>query len=153
VAQRADEPLCNRVHSRCPDRGTEDADVGAGDHGVEGGGELAVPVADQEPGLLGAIAEVPQQVAGLLGDPGAGGMSGDSAEVGMLVACVRRNRRQLVSVFRDGAGGIRRRWRIRRRAPVSAISPMSTRSRRSCVVRSLLTAVELSVVQPARIRA
>jgi hypothetical protein len=32
----------------------------------------------------------------------------------MVVACVRRNRRQLVSVCRDGAGGIRWRFRIRR---------------------------------------
>src|SRR5512132_4587748 len=31
----------------------------------------------------------------------------------MLVACVRRNRRQL-GVCRDGAGGMRWRWRIRR---------------------------------------
>jgi hypothetical protein len=33
---------------------------------------------------------------------------------GMLVACVRRNCRQLVSVGRASAGGIRRRRRIRR---------------------------------------
>jgi hypothetical protein len=31
----------------------------------------------------------------------------------MLVACVRRNCRQVVSVRRTGAGGIRWRWRIR----------------------------------------
>ena len=32
----------------------------------------------------------------------------------MLLACVRRNCRQLVSVCRNGAGGMRRRFRIRR---------------------------------------
>ena len=37
--------------------------------GVEGGGELAVPVADQEPELGGAVVEVHEQVAGLLGRP------------------------------------------------------------------------------------
>ena len=63
------------------DWGAEDADVGAGEHGVEGGGELGIAVADQEPELLGAVAEVDQQVAGLLGDPGAGGMGGDPGEV------------------------------------------------------------------------
>ena len=58
AAQRADEAFGDGVRSRCPDRGADDADVGAGEHGVEGGGELAVPVADQEPELLGAVAEV-----------------------------------------------------------------------------------------------
>jgi len=152
-SQGADEAFRDSVCPGCPDRRTDDPHVSAGEDCVEGRAELCVPVTDQEPELAGTVAEVHQQVAGLLSDPGAGGMSGDSAEVGMLVACVRRNRRQLVSVFRDGAGGIRRRWRSRRRAPVSVRSPMSTRSWRSCVGRSLLTAVERSVVQPARIRA
>ena len=75
------EALGDRVRPRCPDWGADDADVGAGEHGVEGGGELAVPVADQEPELLGAVAEVHQQVAGLLGDPGAGGVGGDPGDV------------------------------------------------------------------------
>ena len=57
------------------------ADVGAGEDGVEGGGELAVPVADQEPEPVGAVAEVHQQVAGLLGDPGPGGVGGDPGDV------------------------------------------------------------------------
>ena len=81
AAQRADEALGDRVRARCPDWGADDADVGAGEHGVEGGGELGIPVADQEPELLGAVAEVHEQVAGLLGDPGAGGMGGDPGEV------------------------------------------------------------------------
>ena len=50
------------------------------------GGELAVAVADQEPELLGLLAEVHEQVAGLLGDPGAGGMGGDAGEVHAAVA-------------------------------------------------------------------
>jgi hypothetical protein len=36
---------------------------------VEGRGELAVPVADQEPEPVGSVAEVHEQVAGLLDDP------------------------------------------------------------------------------------
>ena len=47
-------------------------------HGVEGGGELGIPVADQELELIGVVAEVDEQVAGLLGDPGAGGVGGDA---------------------------------------------------------------------------
>ena len=81
AAQRADEAFGDRVGPRRPDWGADDADVGAGEHGVEGGGELAVPVADQEPELLGAVAEVHEQVAGLLGDPGAGGVGGDPGDV------------------------------------------------------------------------
>jgi hypothetical protein len=69
AAQRADEALRDRVRARCPHRGADDADVDAGEDGVEGSGELAVPVADQEPELLGAVAEVDQQVAGLFSDP------------------------------------------------------------------------------------
>jgi hypothetical protein len=81
AAQRADPTLGDRVGPRRLDGGAEDADVGAGEDGVEGGGELAVPVADQEPKLVGAVAEVHQQVAGLLGHPAAGRVGGDPREV------------------------------------------------------------------------
>ena len=80
-AQGADEAFRDRVRPRCPDRGADDPDVGAGEDGVERGGELAVPVADQEPEPVGAVAEVHEQVAGLLGDPGPGGVGGDPGEV------------------------------------------------------------------------
>ena len=56
--QGADEALYDRVRSRCPDRGADGTDVGASEHRVEGGGELAVPVADQELKLFGAVAKV-----------------------------------------------------------------------------------------------
>ena len=46
AAQGADEAFRDRVRSRRSDWGADDADVGAGEHGVEGGGELAVPVAN-----------------------------------------------------------------------------------------------------------
>ena len=81
AAQGADEAFGDRVGAGCPDGAAEDADVGAVEHGGEGRGELAVAVADQEPELLGAVAEVHEQVAGLLGDPGPGGVSGDPGEV------------------------------------------------------------------------
>ena len=81
AAQGADEAFRDRIRPGCPDRGVDDADVGAGEHGVERGGELAVPVADQELELLGAIAELHQQVAGLLRDPVPGRVGGYAAEV------------------------------------------------------------------------
>jgi hypothetical protein len=77
----ADEAFGDGVRARCPDRGAEDRDVGAGEHGVEGADELAVPVADQEAELLDAVAEVHKQIAGLLGDPGGGRMGGDPGNV------------------------------------------------------------------------
>ena len=52
-----------------------------------------VPVADQEP--FGAVAEVHEQVAGLLGHPGPGGVGGDSGDV-HAAAAVRRQRRPTV---------------------------------------------------------
>jgi hypothetical protein len=80
-AQCPDEAFHDRVRPRCPDRGTDDADVGTDEDGVERRGELAVPVADQEPEPLGVLAEVHEQVAGLLGDPGAGRVGGDPRDV------------------------------------------------------------------------
>ena len=65
----------------CPNRGADDADVGGGKDGVERGGELAVPVSDQEPEPVGAIAEIHQQVTGLLGHPGTGRVGDDPSNV------------------------------------------------------------------------
>jgi hypothetical protein len=75
-AQGADEAFRDRVRPRCPDRGADDPHVSTDEDGVERGGELAVPVADQEPEPVGAFAEVDEQVAGLLGDPVSGGVGG-----------------------------------------------------------------------------
>lgn len=38
-----------RVRPRCLGRGSDHLDAGGGEDGVEPGGELAVPVSDQEP--------------------------------------------------------------------------------------------------------
>src|SRR5919107_156145 len=57
AAQGADSALGDRVGSRCPDRGADDVDVGAGEQRVEGGGELAVPVSDRKPKPAGLVAE------------------------------------------------------------------------------------------------
>jgi hypothetical protein len=67
AAQRADPALGDRVGPRRLDWGAEDADAGASEDRVDGGGELAVPVTDQEPKLLGPVTEVHQQVASLVG--------------------------------------------------------------------------------------
>ncbi len=46
TAEGADPALGDRVRPWCSNRGADGADVGAGEHGVEGGGEVGVPVAD-----------------------------------------------------------------------------------------------------------
>ena len=102
AAQGADEAFGNRVGRGVRTGAAEDADVGADEHGVEGGGELAVPVADQEPELVGAVAEVHQQVAGLLGDPGAGGVGGDPGEVYAASGRARSTIKDVEAAEEDG---------------------------------------------------
>jgi hypothetical protein len=58
AAQGADPAFRNGVRSRCPNRCADDPDVGAGEYRVEGGGELGILVADQEPKPGGMVAEV-----------------------------------------------------------------------------------------------
>jgi hypothetical protein len=45
----ADEALGDRVRAWRPDRRLDDSDVDGGEDGVEGRGELGVPVSDEEP--------------------------------------------------------------------------------------------------------
>jgi hypothetical protein len=79
--ERADESFRDRIRLWSSGRGADDSDVGTGEHGVKVGSEFAVSVADQESEAVGAVAEIHEQVAGLLGDPDAGGMGGDPGEV------------------------------------------------------------------------
>jgi hypothetical protein len=50
--------------------------------GIEGSGEVAVAVAEQEPDGAGLLIKRAKEIPGLLGDPGAGGVGGDTGEVG-----------------------------------------------------------------------
>ena len=81
AADRPDEALGDRVGSRCPHRCLDDLDVDGGEDGVEGGGELGVAVADEEQKAAVGVVEVHEQVAGLLGELGAGGVCGDAEDV------------------------------------------------------------------------
>ena len=69
-SQCPDEPFRNRVRPGRLDRGADDPDVGAGEDGVERSGELAVPVADQEPEPVRVVAEDPYLVLLLAARPG-----------------------------------------------------------------------------------
>ena len=48
---------------------------------VDAAVKLVVPVADQEPEPVGPLAEIHQQVAGLLSHAGPGGVGGDPGDV------------------------------------------------------------------------
>jgi len=94
----------------------EDLDVDGGEHGVEGGGELAVAVADQEPEASVGVVEVHEQVAGLLGQPGSGRVRGDAQDVyparGVFddeerVQPVQRDRVEMEQIARDDRLGLR----------------------------------------------
>jgi hypothetical protein len=64
-----------------PRRRLDDRDVGGFEYGVEGGGELAVTVTDEEPEVSVGVVEVHEQVAGQLREPGSGRMGGDAEDV------------------------------------------------------------------------
>ena len=76
-----DEAFGEAVRSRTSRRDLHGVDPGACQDSVERGGALAGSVADEEPEGGGAVFEVHQQVAGLLGGPGSGRMAGRPEDV------------------------------------------------------------------------
>src|SRR4051812_24410207 len=70
AANSADPALDVRVRVRGANRRTDDPDTCALEQPIEGRGELAIAVMDEEAHLAAAIVEVDQQVARLLRDPG-----------------------------------------------------------------------------------
>jgi hypothetical protein len=80
-ADAADKSFCVTVRPGRARRGLDHGDVFGGEDGVDGIGELAVPVADQKAEGVDLVAQVHQQVAGGLGGPGCGWVSGHSEDV------------------------------------------------------------------------
>ena len=74
------------VRPRTPWRDFEHLDARIGQYRVERGRELSGPVADEEPAPLGALAEVHDEIAGLLGGPESVGMRGHAEDVQEAVA-------------------------------------------------------------------
>jgi hypothetical protein len=62
-------------------RDLDDLDAGVVEHGVEGCSELSGSVADQEPELSRSVAEVGDEVAGLLRRPGSVWFGGGAKDV------------------------------------------------------------------------
>ena len=80
------------VRSRAAGRDLHGLDTGLSQDGVERCGELPGPVADQEPEVRGAIAQIHQQVADLLGSPGPVRVRGDAEDVHVARAGLHDNR-------------------------------------------------------------
>jgi hypothetical protein len=80
AANGADPSLGDRVRPGRPHRCAQDTDTLAGEPGIEDVGELAIPIPDQEPEGRCAVAEVHQEIARLLSNPGAARVRGDSEE-------------------------------------------------------------------------
>jgi len=81
LADRADEAFRVRVAVGAARGDFGHGDGFAGQDRVERSSELGVAIPDEEPELVGAVADLPQQLPGLLGDPGSGGMSGYPEDV------------------------------------------------------------------------
>jgi hypothetical protein len=81
TANATDEAFGDRVGPRGLHGRPDDADVDRGEDGVERRGELRVPIPDEESEAAAGIVEVHEQVASLLGQPGAGRLGGDAEDV------------------------------------------------------------------------
>jgi hypothetical protein len=81
AARAGDPPFRDSVRARRPHRRLDDPHADRGEHGVECGGELGVPVPDQELQAARLVFEVHQQVAGLLSHPFTRGVGGDAGQV------------------------------------------------------------------------
>src|SRR2546421_9468362 len=80
VAAGLDPPLDDRVHARNLDTREYDRDTGVGEDGVEQGGVLAVAIPQQVLDLASGVLDVHGEVAGGLGYPGCGGVSGGAED-------------------------------------------------------------------------
>jgi hypothetical protein len=90
-ADGTDPPFGDRVGVGRLHRCDDDPGAGRAPHSIERPGELGVPVADQELERGGLIAKDSADVAGLLGNPQAGGMVGDAGKVALrLLWLVKR---------------------------------------------------------------
>ena len=78
AATSSDPAFGDRVNACPPDVAEHGPDPGIGEDRVECGGEVRAVVADHELDPVRVLAEVHEQVAGLLGGPVPGGMQRDS---------------------------------------------------------------------------
>ena len=78
TADGADDALGEGVGTWSTDRCADDPNTLGTEDLVEAGGELGVPISDQEPHRLISLHQLEGQVSGLLDDPGSARMSRDT---------------------------------------------------------------------------
>nr|WP_220447739.1 hypothetical protein [Nonomuraea diastatica] len=81
AAYRPDPALGVAVRPWCPRWCLQHRDTYGGEHLIEDGSELSVPIADKEAKRPCSLAEVDQEVAGLLSGPCAGRVTGHAQNV------------------------------------------------------------------------
>jgi hypothetical protein len=81
AAASADPVFGDGVHAGCPDAAEHGPDPGVGEERIERARELAVAVADHESDPVRLVADVHDQVPGLLGSPFPGGMQRDAEDL------------------------------------------------------------------------
>jgi hypothetical protein len=158
LAHGANPALGDGVSVRSLDRRKDDLSAEPVPHVVEGSGELAVTVVDQEPDGGGVLIERRDEVAGLLGDPGTGGVGGDADEVDSSVVqrlCSwMKNRtysrcRNTVSTVRKSQARMPAAWRRRNDRHVVAVAARRGAGWRP-LARSTLAMVLAETRQPSR---
>jgi hypothetical protein len=91
AADRCDPAFGDRIRLGRRHRGAQDVNTLAGEHGIEHPGDRAVAIPDHERALSRAVAEVGQEGAGLLSDPGTARSRRDAQERTLRVACSPTN--------------------------------------------------------------
>ena len=81
MAEGEDDPFTVRVHSSCPGRSLQDADLFGLEDGVESGGVFAVSVAQQKPHRSHLGTELGGEIPRLLSGPVAGGAGGHAGDM------------------------------------------------------------------------
>jgi len=116
LAPRAgDPPLADRVRPRRLDRCGDDPHAGRGEGCVERVGVLGIPVSDQEFQSAGPLAEVHEDVPGLLDRPGGGGVGGDAGQVNAAIVVLddeqhMSRQRKTVSMWKKSTAAIVLAW-------------------------------------------
>jgi hypothetical protein len=101
LANAANEPLGIAIRSRRPRRDLDHIEAFGGEDGIEGGGELGVPVADQEAERADPLTQIHHQITGGLGSPDRGRMSGHPEQVHPAGADLH-HKQDVESAQRDG---------------------------------------------------
>ena len=115
----------DRVHPRCLRSSEDHADTFGLEYLIEQCGELAVPISDQESGVVGSITQVEHQVAGFLSDSAGRRIRPDPSTWTRCVACSTTTKQYsrasvIVSTLKKSQAKIPDAWVLRNCAQVGS---------------------------------